>query len=143
MGNIPLTAELTQRCYSIQPTADPTKGKLIETWDTPDVRTYDVELRTDNRYGYDGCAVHTHLHGTNFNQWVSGVQGYQVSMNRQITEEWYTTGANGEEKFYSSHNEVRVGECTMNAEETQTHTKMYTPGVRVVESAPVVETFGF
>jgi len=54
-------------------------------------------------------------------------------MNRQISEEWYTTDAAGEnETYYSQHNEVRVGDCDMDAEEQFTLTKRYTPGVRVV-----------
>lgn len=52
-------------------------------------------------------------------------------MNRQISEEWYTVDAAGEETFYSQHNEVRVGDCEMDAEEQFTLTKRYTPGVRV------------
>jgi len=52
-------------------------------------------------------------------------------MNKQITEDWYTTGADGE-VFYSTHQEVRVGDCTMDADETYTLTKIYTPGVRVL-----------
>jgi len=53
-------------------------------------------------------------------------------MNRHITEEWYSVNAKNEEEFYSSHQEVRVGDCKADALNTHTLEKHYTPGVRLL-----------
>jgi hypothetical protein len=137
MGNVALNDSMTQRCYQINPTPYANKAEMIETWDHPyAVRHYDVELKADTRHGFEGCAVHTSLHdefGVNtFNQWVSGVQGYETSMNRHITEDWYTVSGDHVETPYSSHQEVRVGECHADALNEYTMDKHYTPGVRLL-----------
>lgn len=110
---------------------------MIETWDYPyAVRHYDVELKADTRSDFEGCAIHTTLYDENNNpsytQWVSGVQGYDTTMNRHITEDWYTVDPTGSEIFYSSHQEVRVGECSADGLNEYTLGKHYTPGVRLI-----------
>lgn len=131
-GNIVLDDSYTMRCYTVESTVEQNTAKMTETWDEPGARTYDVTLKTDNRYVDGGCMVHTALHGTAFTQWLGSVDAVgSVNMNMQISEEWHVTQADGSEAFESTHNEVRVGSCTMSADGSVTATKHMIPGVRL------------
>lgn len=75
MGRKMVDSKYTERCYTVQPTADPNTARLLETWDEPEPRDYDLTLRHDKRFTPNGCMIHTHLKGTDYTQWVSGLPG--------------------------------------------------------------------
>jgi hypothetical protein len=131
MGKVAIDETYTMRCYTIQDGGDRHKAKMLETWDEPNAqRTYDVELAQDNRSVENGCMIKTHLHGTSFTQWITGV-GFKENMNFSITEDWYVVDASGHETFNNSHNELRVGSCQASADGSHTEMKRFIPGVIV------------
>lgn len=129
-GNTPVTDTHTERCYTVKMGDEPGKATLLETWDQPGSRSYDLTKRRDDRYVENGCMIHTHLHGTDYTQWVAGVST-GLSMADQIMEQWHMIdGATGEEGYLSQHHEIRIGDCQADEEEQFTASKQYTGLIR-------------
>lgn len=130
-GNTPVTKEHTERCYTVKFNKDDqSKATLLETWDAPGSRTYDLTKRRDDRFVENGCMIHTHLHGTDYTQWVAGVSS-GLSMAAQIMEQWHVIDAESKEEGYlSQHHEIKIGTCTADPEEQFTASKEYNPLVR-------------
>jgi len=109
------------------------KAELVETYKWHGSgRSYDVAMRPDDRFVANGCMAHTHLRGTDYTQWVTGVNG-DLSTSHELMEAWHQFNEGGEQ-FMSDHFEIKIGTCTMNEDETRTVSTEYFPEIlRVAE----------
>jgi len=131
-GNTPVSSSHTERCYTVKQKEESGTGTamLLETWDQPGSREYELTKRRDDRFVENGCMIHTHLVGTEYTQWVAGVSG-ELSMADQIMEQWHVMdSATKEEGYLSQHHEIKIGTCSADAEGQFTEQKTYFGTIR-------------